>query len=404
MLAGQNQVLADLAVDSDRVLAPLARDRAQRVRASSTNAQGGGGGDRRAQRGPGGVDPPAAAVPARARADDGPPRRPGRRDDAGAARRRRRRAGRQPLHRAPRAVLADLAALVPHAGRRLGRRGREVLKESEPLLRDARRLHVSGKPLSKDLRDLVVSLRDTGGIEQLVDLFYYLSGSSNGYDEFGHYFRVGLAGRDCAAVPGLRDRAEPDLQRQLLRQDAGRRRRARPRRPRPRPSRRARARAERGARGRDPPASPSAARSTRRPPHRRGRRPPRRAPRHPSAAASRRRRRPRPGRRSASSTDSPSSTTSWGADVRRGSASIAANPVLIGAATSLVVIVAVFLAYNANSGLPFVPTYELKAEVPQAASLVVGQRGAHRRHARRRGRGRSRPRSTRTGSRAPCSR
>ena len=58
--------------------------------------------------------------------------------------------------------------------------------------------------------------------------------------------------------------------------------------------------------------------------------------------------------------------------MRRGSASIAANPVLIGAATTLVVIVAVFLAYNANSGLPFVPTYELKAEVPSAASLVKG--------------------------------
>jgi virulence factor Mce-like protein len=58
--------------------------------------------------------------------------------------------------------------------------------------------------------------------------------------------------------------------------------------------------------------------------------------------------------------------------MRRGSASIAANPVLIGAATTLVVIVAVFLAYNANSGLPFVPTYELKTRVPDAANLVKG--------------------------------
>ena len=57
---------------------------------------------------------------------------------------------------------------------------------------------------------------------------------------------------------------------------------------------------------------------------------------------------------------------------RRGASSIAANPVLIGAATTLVVIVAVFLAYNANSGLPFVPTYELKANVPNAANLVDG--------------------------------
>jgi virulence factor Mce-like protein len=57
--------------------------------------------------------------------------------------------------------------------------------------------------------------------------------------------------------------------------------------------------------------------------------------------------------------------------MRRG-AGIAGNPILIGAATILVVIVAVFLAYNANQGLPFVPTYEIKAEVPSAANLVVG--------------------------------
>ena len=44
---------------------------------------------------------------------------------------------------------------------------------------------------------------------------------------------------------------------------------------------------------------------------------------------------------------------------KRTGSSIAANPVLIGAATTLVVIVGVFLAYNANNGLPFVPTYDL---------------------------------------------
>lgn len=57
---------------------------------------------------------------------------------------------------------------------------------------------------------------------------------------------------------------------------------------------------------------------------------------------------------------------------RRRSASVAANPVLIGAATVLVTIVAVFLAYNANSGLPFVPSYQLTAELPNAANLVTG--------------------------------
>ena len=56
----------------------------------------------------------------------------------------------------------------------------------------------------------------------------------------------------------------------------------------------------------------------------------------------------------------------------RSRSGISGNPVLIGAATILVIIVAVFLSYNANTGLPFVPTYQVNAEVPNAAQLVVG--------------------------------
>jgi virulence factor Mce-like protein len=52
--------------------------------------------------------------------------------------------------------------------------------------------------------------------------------------------------------------------------------------------------------------------------------------------------------------------------------SLAANPVLIGAATVLIALVAVVLAYNANSGLPFVKTYDFKAEIPDASGLIVG--------------------------------
>jgi len=57
---------------------------------------------------------------------------------------------------------------------------------------------------------------------------------------------------------------------------------------------------------------------------------------------------------------------------RRGATAIASNPVLVGVATTLVIVVAVFLAYNANQGLPWVPTYRLTAEVPRATSLVKG--------------------------------
>jgi len=57
---------------------------------------------------------------------------------------------------------------------------------------------------------------------------------------------------------------------------------------------------------------------------------------------------------------------------RRGATAIASNPVLVGVATTLVIVVAVFLAYNANQGLPWVPTYRVTAEVPIASSLVKG--------------------------------
>jgi virulence factor Mce-like protein len=57
---------------------------------------------------------------------------------------------------------------------------------------------------------------------------------------------------------------------------------------------------------------------------------------------------------------------------RRRSASLASSPVLIGLVTTVVVVVAVLIAYNANKGLPFVPTFELKVDTPNAARLVVG--------------------------------
>ena len=57
---------------------------------------------------------------------------------------------------------------------------------------------------------------------------------------------------------------------------------------------------------------------------------------------------------------------------RGGIQGVASSPAIVGAVTVLVVIVAVFLAYNANNGLPFVSTYDLKARVPNATALVKG--------------------------------
>ncbi len=56
----------------------------------------------------------------------------------------------------------------------------------------------------------------------------------------------------------------------------------------------------------------------------------------------------------------------------RSASSVFANPVLVGAVTVLVIIVAVFLSYNANNGLPFVPTTSLNVRFANGQNLVKG--------------------------------
>lgn len=56
--------------------------------------------------------------------------------------------------------------------------------------------------------------------------------------------------------------------------------------------------------------------------------------------------------------------------MRRGG--VADNPVLVGTGAILVMLVMVLLSYNANSGLPFVPTYDITADIPNGAALVTG--------------------------------
>jgi virulence factor Mce-like protein len=58
--------------------------------------------------------------------------------------------------------------------------------------------------------------------------------------------------------------------------------------------------------------------------------------------------------------------------MRKTGAAITSNPVLVGGVTILVVVIAVFLSYNANQGLPFVPTTELKMRVRNGQNLVPG--------------------------------
>jgi phospholipid/cholesterol/gamma-HCH transport system substrate-binding protein len=56
--------------------------------------------------------------------------------------------------------------------------------------------------------------------------------------------------------------------------------------------------------------------------------------------------------------------------MRTRTTSLASSPTMVGAITTLITIVAVFLAYNASTGLPFVPVYRISAELPNAQRLI----------------------------------
>src|SRR3954453_21082340 len=56
----------------------------------------------------------------------------------------------------------------------------------------------------------------------------------------------------------------------------------------------------------------------------------------------------------------------------RGQSALVASPVLVGAVTVLIAGISVLIAVQANQGLPFVPTYDVKAEIPGGSNLVLG--------------------------------
>ena len=194
-----------------------------------------------------------------------------------------------------------------------------------------------------------------------MDYLFYQVAAINGFDPFGHYLRAGLILNTCSQYAIA---SSPDCLANFARQ-----RRAAARAPRRAPTSvrgyadtpplglAAPARRRTAAAGRcscpDARAQPQAQRAGAAPRDGRRRRAAARrrgadraAPRGAGAAGRDARAARRAGRRRRRRC----STTCWGRRLmRRGSASIAANPVLIGAATTLVVIVAVFLAYNANT-------------------------------------------------------
>jgi ABC-type transporter Mla subunit MlaD len=75
--------------------------------------------------------------------------------------------------------------------------GRKALVASKPIAQDLKTFGTEIKPLSGNLSALLTSLRDTGGIERLMDYLFYQVAAINGFDSYGHYLRAQLIVNTC---------------------------------------------------------------------------------------------------------------------------------------------------------------------------------------------------------------
>ena len=76
--------------------------------------------------------------------------------------------------------------------------GRRALNKSQPIIRDVKTFAGSSKQVARDLRQLTESIRDTGGIERIMDFAFFQVAAVNGYDRLGHYLRAQLLVNLCS--------------------------------------------------------------------------------------------------------------------------------------------------------------------------------------------------------------
>jgi ABC-type transporter Mla subunit MlaD len=196
ILAGQNRVLANLARDGDTILAPLARNRAQVADfVTKANITSQATAERSSA-----LEQNIAKLPAFLRELTPTMQRLGGLSD----------------QMTP--VLTDLGSEAPSINRfieelgpfsqagipalqSLGAAadvGGPALTKSKPIITDVGRLASGAKPLTDNLASLLTSLKDTGGIERLMDYLFYQVAAINGFDADGHYLRAGLILNACS--------------------------------------------------------------------------------------------------------------------------------------------------------------------------------------------------------------
>jgi phospholipid/cholesterol/gamma-HCH transport system substrate-binding protein len=195
ILAGENKVLTDLAVEGDRAIAPLAADRgklADFITQSKTVAQASANHAHA-------IGENFAAFPAFLE-QLGP---------------QMERLGRFAQETTP--TFTDLGVAAPGIDKTfeslapfarssekffssLGSTAKTTgpaLQAVEPLLSATQPLGKAAKPFASNFSSLFTSLRSTGGLERLLDFIYLGTGSVNGYDALGHFLRAEIVAGVC---------------------------------------------------------------------------------------------------------------------------------------------------------------------------------------------------------------
>jgi phospholipid/cholesterol/gamma-HCH transport system substrate-binding protein len=72
-----------------------------------------------------------------------------------------------------------------------------ALTGTKPLLKELARLGNGAVPFSENLSKLFGSLKETGGLERIMDFIFLGTGAANGYDALGHFLRAEGVGTDC---------------------------------------------------------------------------------------------------------------------------------------------------------------------------------------------------------------
>ena len=195
ILAKENKVLTDLAVEGDRAIAPLAVDRgklADFITQSKTVAQASA--NHAHAIGENFADFPAFLEklgPAMERLGRFAQETTPTFTDLGIAAPGINQLFKSipPFSRSSEAFFKSLGATAKTSG--------PALRAVEPLLGLTQSLGKTAKPFAGNFSGLLTSLRDTGGLERLLDFIYLGTGSVNGYDALGHFLRAEIGGGSC---------------------------------------------------------------------------------------------------------------------------------------------------------------------------------------------------------------